>query len=94
VLTAVVSAVTAFPAATLLGLAAMARSCEGAATDIGVTAGCVDDAASLIVLLESFATELLPVDLGGGNSSWETAMTMSERNKARKKRLSIQGTGS
>jgi hypothetical protein len=32
--------------------------------------------------------------LGGGNSSWETAMTMSERNKAKKKRLSIQGTGS
>ena len=93
-LTAVISAVTAFPAAAALGLTAIARSCEGAATDAGVTAGCVDDAASLVVLLESFATEVLAAGLGGGNSSWETAMTMSERNKARKKRLSIQGTGS
>ena len=93
-LTAVVSAVTAFPAAAVLGLAAITRTCEGAAIDADVTAGCVDDAASLIVLLESFATEVLAAGLGGGNSSWETAMTMSERNKARKKRLSIQGTGS
>ena len=30
----------------------------------------------------------------GGNSSCATAITMSERNRARKKRLSIQGTGS
>jgi hypothetical protein len=29
-----------------------------------------------------------------GNSSCATAITMSERNRARKKRLSIQGTGS
>jgi len=94
VLTAVVSAVTAFPAAAVLRPAAITRTCEGAATDAGVTAGCVDAAASLVVLLESFATEVLAAGFGGGNSSWETAMTMSERNKARKKRLSIQGTGS
>ena len=36
----------------------------------------------------------LGVVLAGGNSSCETAITMSERNRARKKRLSIQGTGS
>jgi len=64
------------------------------AVNDGGTAACGDDAASLVVLLESFATELLAADLGGGNSSWETAITMSERNKAKKKRLSIQGTGS
>ena len=34
------------------------------------------------------------VVFGVGNSSCETAITMSERNRARKKRLSIQGTGS
>jgi hypothetical protein len=91
---AVVSAVTAFPAVAVPELAAIARGCEGAATGGSVTAVCIDDVASLVVLLESFATELLAAGLGGGNSSWETAMTMSERNKARKKRLSIQGTGS
>jgi hypothetical protein len=37
--------------------------------------------------------ELVAV-FGVGNSSCETAITMSERNRARKKRLSIQGTGS
>ena len=93
-LTAVVSAVTAIPPAAVLEFVAIARGCEGVAADDGATAGCVDDAASLVVLLESFATELLAAGLGGGNSSWETAMTMSERNKAKKKRLSIQGTGS
>jgi hypothetical protein len=30
----------------------------------------------------------------GGKISWEIAITISDRNKARKKRLSIQGTGS
>jgi len=46
--------------------------------------------------LESLAgdTRELGVVLGDGNSSCETAITMSERNRARKKRLSIQGTGS
>jgi hypothetical protein len=34
------------------------------------------------------------VGLAGGNTSCETAITTSERNRARKKRLSIQGTGS
>jgi hypothetical protein len=39
-------------------------------------------------------TRELGVVFGAGNSSCETAITMSERNRARKKRLSIQGTGS
>ena len=34
------------------------------------------------------------VGLAGGKSSCETAIAISERNKARKKRLSIHGTGS
>jgi hypothetical protein len=63
-------------------------------TEDGITVGCVDDAAPFEVVLESFGATLLVAALGGGNSSWETAMTMSERNKAKKKRLSIQGTGS
>ena len=33
-------------------------------------------------------------DFAGGKSSCETAIAISERNRARKKRLSIQGTGS
>jgi len=94
VLTVVVSGVTAFAAAAVLEPAVIARDCEGAATDAGVTDGSVDDVAPLKVLLESFGTALLVACFGGGNSSCETAMTMSERNKARKKRLSIQGTGS
>ena len=34
------------------------------------------------------------VGFGAGNSSCEIAIAISERNRARKKRLSIQGTGS
>ena len=90
----VVSGVTAFAATTVLEPSVVARSCEGTGTDIGGAAACVDDADPLVVLLESFATALLATGLGGGNSSWETAIAMSERNRARKKRLSIQGTGS
>jgi hypothetical protein len=46
--------------------------------------------------LESPAGDMreLVVVFGVGNSSCATAITMSERNRARKKRLSIQGTGS
>jgi hypothetical protein len=40
------------------------------------------------------ATRALGVVFGDGNSSCETAITTSERSRARKKRLSIQGTGS
>jgi hypothetical protein len=70
------------------------RGCEETVAAAGVTAGCVDDAAPFDVPLESPATAVRGAGLDGGNSSWETAITMSERNKARKKRLSIQGTGS
>jgi hypothetical protein len=34
------------------------------------------------------------VIFGGGNNNWETAIATSERSRARKKRFSIQGTGS
>jgi len=94
VLIVVISGVPAFAATAVLEPPVVARGFEGTATDIGGAADCVDDAVSLVVLLESFAAALLGTDLDGGNSSWETAIAMSERNRARKKRLSIQGTGS
>jgi hypothetical protein len=63
-----------------------------------VTSRAVDDAVSLEVddADESDRTSLrtLTAGFGGGNSSWEIAITMSDRKRARKKRLSIQGTGS
>ncbi len=90
-LTVVVSAL----ADPTVGSAVSVRTCEGTATGVCVTDGCVDDAVpALRVALESFAPTPRVAGFGGGNRSWETAMTMSERNRARKKRLSIQGTGS
>ena len=72
----------------------IARGCGETLAGGGDATNCVDDAAPLDVVLESFGTVLRAAGLGDGNSSWETAMTMSDRNKAKKKRLSIQGTGS
>ena len=57
----------------------------------------VDDAAVLTRVAESLGLAERALDgtgLGGGNSSCESAMTTSDRKRARKKRLSIQGTGS
>jgi hypothetical protein len=54
----------------------------------------VDDA-DVLATLESIDFALRwfgGVGLAGGKSSCETAIAMSERNRARKKRLSIQGT--
>ena len=65
----------------------------------GVVLG-VDDAKGVIVAvlpevtLESACKRLSTLGLEGGNSSCEIAITISERKRARKKRLSIQGTGS
>jgi hypothetical protein len=55
-----------------------------------------DPAALFVAALESLAVAPGKPGAGftGGNSSCETAITMSERNRAKKKRLSIQGTGS
>ena len=89
-MTVVISGATALAAAPPV----VARGCEERVAGDGDTASCVDDAAPLDVLLESLGTGFRAVGLGDGNSSWETAMTMSDRNKAKKKRLSIQGTGS
>ena len=44
--------------------------------------------------IESVASGVPSLGLEGGKSSCEIAITTSERNRARKKRLSIQGTGS
>jgi hypothetical protein len=46
------------------------------------------------VALESARKRVATIGLEGGNSSCEIAITISERMRARKKRLSIQGTGS
>jgi len=58
-----------------------------------VTTGCVEEAAFFEAELESAARFGL-ARLAGGNKSCETAIAMSDRKRARKKRLSIQGTGS
>ena len=44
--------------------------------------------------VESDGADVPGFGLTGGKSSCEIAITTSERNSARKKRLSIQGTGS
>ncbi len=44
--------------------------------------------------VESDGADVPGLGLTGGKSSCEIAITTSERNRARKKRLSIQGTGS
>lgn len=93
-MTGVVCGATAFAAARALEPVVIARGCEETVAGGGDATDCVDDAAPLDVLLESFGTALRVAGLADGNSSWETAMTMSDRNKAKKKRLSIQGTGS
>jgi hypothetical protein len=46
------------------------------------------------VVLESTDGRFAGRGFEGGNSSCETAIAISERKRARKKRLSIQGTGS
>jgi hypothetical protein len=55
-----------------------------------------DAVAFFAPVLESLAVVVSEPGAGltAGNNSCETAITMSERNRARKKRLSIQGTGS
>jgi hypothetical protein len=96
VLTSVVSAV--IPASEEVDAEAVAGTEATSALLVGV-----DDVegASLAVVdaagdaaLESAVSRLAGIDLDGGNSSWETAIAISDKNRARKKRLSIQGTGS
>ena len=83
------------------GLTVAAATCDIGFTDVptaGDVAGFVTvDEADGLARLESinFTFRWLGgVALAGGKSSCETAIAMSERNRARKKRLSIQGTGS
>jgi hypothetical protein len=54
----------------------------------------VDEAALPSAEVESDGAGVPGLGLTGGKSSCEIAITTSERNRARKKRLSIQGTGS
>jgi ethanolamine transporter EutH len=93
VVTAVISAV---PGAAVVLETATARLCEGVVVGAFAIRVSVDDALSFAAELESLAVRprVVGTGLGGGNSSWEIAMTISDRKSARKKRLSIQGTGS
>jgi hypothetical protein len=95
VLTAVISAA---PGAAAVSEADVGRFCVGVAAGGFVTSGAIDDAVSLGVddadESDRAPFRTLTAGFGGGNSSWEIAITMSDRNRARKKRLSIQGTGS
>src|SRR6185295_13987177 len=94
-MTDVVSAAGRAPA-TVVSLAA--TGCDTAPTDDAGATDLVDeDAAVAVCAAESLAVSGRCVDgagFAGGNNSCETAMTTSDRNRARKKRLSIQGTGS
>ena len=66
---------------------------EFAFGDAGSVEG-VDEAGLACTEVESDNADVPGFDLTGGKSSCEIAITTSERNRARKKRLSIQGTGS
>ena len=76
-----------------VGVTTFPDAVAGAATDGTVACGTVEDAVELtespVVALRWFG-----IGFAGGKSSCETAIAISERNRARKKRLSIQGTGS
>jgi hypothetical protein len=65
----------------------------GDTADVG-DVGNVDKAGPVCTEVESAATEVPDFCFDGGKSSCEIAITTRERNRARKKRLSIQGTGS
>jgi len=76
---------------------------DGAATEVVVGLAAepavfsVEDAAAFTRVVESLRLAERWLDgtgFGGGNSSCESAITTSDRKRARKKRLSIQGTGS
>ena len=54
----------------------------------------VEEATLPFTEVESDGADVPGLGLTGGKSSCEIAITTSERNRARKKRLSIQGTGS
>ena len=70
---------------------------RGRAPGLLVEPGEVTAAGSVVrpdTALESVGDLLTPTGFDGGNSSCEMAIAISERKRARKKRLSIQGTGS
>ena len=94
-MTTVVSA-TAFAGACFVATAA--RACETVVSGACLVDGCaatgdVEEAVFAIAEVES-AARFGAGGLEGGNKSCETAIAMSDRKRARKKRLSIQGTGS
>ena len=96
--TVVVSAGVGRTAATSLVLLEVLVVFVAAVTADGKPPGDVlDDETALPNDIESGAFALRRLegpDLAAGKSSCETAMAISERNRAKKKRLSIQGTGS
>ena len=96
--TVVVSAGVGRTAAASLVLLEVVTVFVAAGTAEGKPPGDVlDDETALPNDVESGAFALRRLegpDLAAGKSSCETAIAISERNRARKKRLSIQGTGS
>lgn len=87
---AAVTPLVGFPSVAGVGAVAVAVATGDAA------AASVDDAEFWIAVasVELAVRALEGTDFGGGKSSCETAIAISERKRARKKRLSIQGTGS
>ena len=78
---------------TIAGIESRRAGCCTGVAVVGSTPG-VDEAVDAALPAESTGVVVVRAGLGAGNSSCDRAMTISERNNARKKRLSIQGTGS
>jgi hypothetical protein len=93
--TVVVSAIIRPLVCVAVGVMRVTSGAAGVFT-FGAEDDAVGDTELFSPVLESLASDTREPDVGlvGGNTSCETAITMSERNRARKKRLSIQGTGS
>jgi hypothetical protein len=77
-----------------VGVVAAGRRLFGVVVERAVVDVEADPAREADVALESSNGRLAGNGFDGGNSSCETAIAISERKRARKKRLSIQGTGS
>jgi hypothetical protein len=96
VTTVVVSAVacTTGCVAAVTGIGFGSIACEELPEGDVVDVDDLDEVDVVRAEVESVATEAPGFGFDGGKSSCEIAITTSERNRARKKRLSIQGTGS
>jgi hypothetical protein len=94
VVTSVVSATAPIDLVGEIGAVAAGGELFGLAGEEAVVDGAANPAPEAEVALESANDRFAGSVLDGGNSNCETAIAISERKRARKKRLSIQGTGS